>query len=73
METTVRKQIEQELEIMYDFMEADSSLCASAGIAYDYEKYLYGSFQKIAERVGVSAEEVDAVNTEIYCPEAITY
>lgn len=52
------KELKKQLEMMHAFMEADSDLCAMAGMNYDYEKYLERSYQLIAQRLGVSVEEV---------------
>ena len=43
---------------MHNFMDADESLCMSADISYDYEKYLEDNYKIIAERLNVSVEEV---------------
>lgn len=52
------KEIKKQLEWMHDFMDADATLCGMAGIRYDYEKYLEESYKLIAQRLGVSVEEV---------------
>lgn len=52
------EEIKKQLEWMHNFMDADETLCGRAGISYDYEKHLEKSYQLIAQRLGVSVEEV---------------
>lgn len=52
------EEIKKQLEWMHSFMDADETLCDMAGISYDYEKHLEGSYRLIAQRLGVSVEEV---------------
>lgn len=56
--TRKAKEIKEQLEWMHDFMDADATLCGMAGMSYDYEKHLEGSYKLIAQRLGVSVEEV---------------
>ena len=49
---------------MHNFMDADESLCMSANISYDYEKYLEDNYKIIAERLNVSVEEVKRIDEE---------
>lgn len=44
--------------MMHNFMDADAYLCGKADMSYDYEKYLEESYRLIAQRLGVSVEEV---------------
>ena len=50
------KEIKKQLEWMHSFM--DATLCGMADMSYDYEKHLEESYQLIAQRLGVSVEEV---------------
>lgn len=52
------EEIKKQLEWMHSFMDADATLCGMADMSYDYEKYLEESYQLIAQRLGVSVEEV---------------
>lgn len=51
-------EIKEQLEMMHNFMDADAYLCGMADMSYDYERYLEESYQLIAQRLGVSVEEV---------------
>ena len=56
------KEIKEQLTLMHNFMDADESLCMSADISYDYEKYLEDNYKIIAERLNVSVEEVRQID-----------
>lgn len=56
------KEIKKQLEWMHDFMDADATLCGMADMSYDYERHLEKSYQLIAQRLGVSVEEVRKVD-----------
>ena len=56
------KEIKEQLTLMHNFMDADESLCMSADISYDYEKYLEDNYKIIAERLNISVEEVRQID-----------
>ena len=58
------KEIKEQLTLMHNFMDADESLCMSADISYDYEKYLEDNYKIIAKRLNVSVEEVRRIDGE---------
>ena len=58
------KDIKEQLTLMHNFMDADESLCVSANISYDYEKYLEDNYKIIAKRLNVSVEEVRRIDGE---------
>lgn len=52
------KEIKEQLELMYNFMDAEEYLCGRADISFNRAKFLEKSYQLIAQRLGVSVEEV---------------
>ena len=58
------KEIKEQLKLMHNFMDVDESLCLSADISYDYEKYLEDNYKIIAKRLNVSVEEVRRIDEE---------
>ena len=44
-------EIKEQLNLMYNFMDADENLCGCADIDYDYEKYLEDNYKIIAKRL----------------------
>ena len=58
------KGIKEQLTLMHNFMDVDESLCLSADISYDYEKYLEDNYKIIAKRLNVSVEEVRRIDEE---------
>lgn len=58
------KEIKEQLEMMYAFMDADAELCGKADMSYNYEERLEKNFQIISERLGVSVDEVRLANEQ---------
>ena len=58
-------EIKEQLNLMYNFMDADENLCGCADIDYDYEKYLEDNYKIIAERLNVSVEEVRQIDEKL--------
>lgn len=52
------EEIKKELEMMYNFMEAEETLCGRADMSFDYAGFLERSYKLIAQRLGISVEEV---------------
>lgn len=52
------EEIKKELEFMEFWMYAEMELAAQAGKDFDIDKFLKDSYKRIAERLGVSVEEV---------------
>jgi hypothetical protein len=56
------KEIKKQLEMMYNFYEADAQLCAMADMNYDWGMRIEQGYQIIAQRLGVSVDEVRSVD-----------
>lgn len=65
MKATIRKKIEEQLTWMHQFMDADESLCAQAGMSYDYWSYLNKNYSIIASRLGVTVDDVKLVDESL--------
>lgn len=56
------KEVKKQLEMMYNFYEADAQLCAMADMNYNWEMRIEQGYQIIAQRLGVSVDEVRSVD-----------
>ena len=48
--------------MMYNFYEADAQLCAMADMNYNWGMHIEQGYQIIAQRLGVSVDEVRSVD-----------
>lgn len=56
------KEIKKQLEMTYNFYEADAQLCAMADMNYNWGMHIEQGYRIIARRLGVGVDEVRSVD-----------